>query len=525
MGGWTLEAAEAVCGNKDAFGLLINLVDKSLVAEDHDHGNETRFYLLETIRQYAYEKLVDSESPSFLKDRHLDYFIKLAERIEPELYTRKRPFWLDYLETEYANFHLALELAEERDVEIGLRLSNSLHQLWFIHREYTKEGLRWFEKFLSSGKTELTMIRTLALLNFYNLSTATPGSDREKEKSYLDESLALAREFGDHSCLAMVLGSQGSYELFSGNHEKAQTFYEESLSEAHLAGDDRLVGIALYRMAQFAWHQTDNNKARQLFEDSLKFLRKTGDLRWLALGSNFIGIISAEQGEWQTAHNYYEEALSLAGEARDRLYTSVYLANLGLSKLGTEDFDQALFYLNQAKALIQNTPDDDFLHLILKGLGDVAHFQGRIEQSFFFYNEALACTQWESDKANAYCLVADTERLLKRMADAKQHLRAGLQLMRTRAEWIFSADYVIPYIAYFTIDRNMIREAISFLGWIEGWNKANGHIQYPVYRDEFDRYLTLTRIQLPESEFYTAWEKGYSMSQGQILDLAMEVLQ
>jgi tetratricopeptide (TPR) repeat protein len=323
----------------------------------------------------------------------------------------------------------------------------------------------------------------------------------------------------------MVLGSHGSYELFSGNYESAQIFYEESLSEALLVGDDRLIGIAFYRMAQLAWYRTDNDTAHLLFKDSLIYLHKAGDLRWLALSSNFVGIISAKKGDWQSAHIYYEEALSLAREAHDRLNTSLYLANLGLSRLGIEDFDQALSHLNQAIKLVKNTPDDDFLYLILKGLGDIAHFLGNIEASFTFYHEGLACAQWESDRANVYCLVANAERLCGQVTEAKHHLLAGLQLMKTKVEWGFSADYVIPYIAYFAIDCQLFKQAISFLGWIEGQNKAKKIIRYPVYQAEFDRYLLQAREQLSEFEFNAAWGEGQPMSQEQVIALAMEILQ
>ena len=91
MGGWTLEAAEAVCGNADVLDLLTHLVDKSLVSVDLEHGDEPRYYLLETVRQYAREKLVEVEDPAHLRDIHLDYFLKLAERIAPELRRRKMP--------------------------------------------------------------------------------------------------------------------------------------------------------------------------------------------------------------------------------------------------------------------------------------------------------------------------------------------------------------------------------------------------------------------------------------------------
>jgi predicted ATPase/DNA-binding XRE family transcriptional regulator len=524
IGGWTLDSAEAVCGNNGMLDLLTRLVDKSLVSVDQEHGDESRYYLLETVRQYAHEKLVESNEDDQLRQVHLDHFLKTAERIAPELHTRSMLYWLEYLKTDYPNFQVALESAQECEDETGLLLCNALFRLWENRSEYRKEGIEWIGKFLNRNPAR-SRTRVLALLNFYNLSTNSPGSTSEKVIAHLNESLALARDLGDHACLAMVLGSQGSYELFNGNYDAAQGFYDQSLIESRQSGDQRLIGIALYRLGQLFWYRTEYAAAQAHFEEGLVFLRKVGDLGWWALDLNFLGLMSTEQGDWKTARRYFEEALSLSKEAHDRSYTSVYLLNLGFLSLGIGDFEQGISFLIQARDLVQNTPDDHFFYDILKGLGEIARFQEKFDQAAAFYKEALTYPQWETDKANTYCLLAHVECLGGQRAEAKKHLLAGLQFLKTKADWIYSADDVIPYIIYFAVDRQMAGQASSFFGWVEYWNKKNGHVQPPVYRQEFDRYLARAREQLSESEFNTAWVEGQSMSQEQVLALAMEVLQ
>lgn len=525
MGGWTLDAAEAVCSNANMVETLTHLVDKSLVSVDHGKNITIRYYLLETIRQYAYEKLLEAEGTSQLRHAHLGHYLKTAEELAPDLHTRKMPYCIEGLEIDYANYQLALEWAQEHDFESGLRLSNALYALWYIRGEYRNEGLEWFEKFLNTENSKRDLNRSLGLLNLYNLSTHAPGSKTDNVVKYLEESLLVARELGEHKCLAMVLGSYGSYELFAGNYESAQVYYEQSLSEAHLAGDERLIGIGLYRRGQYSWYQKDYDTARSLFEDSLNFLSKAGDLEWWALCLNFLGSMSSERGDWDAAHEYYEEALSLAEEAHDRSYTSVYLLNLGFCALGIGDFELGESFLSQGRELIQDTPDDHYLYDILKGMGEIARFQGDFDKAEIYYTRSLAYPQWETDKANTYCLLADLERMQGQLPKAKDHLLSGLRLLKTKADWIYSADDVIPYIAYYAISLQMVERASTFLGWIENWNKVNGHIQPPVYQDEFKHFLKHARDHLTEKEFKAAYILGKNMGQEQVLVLAMDILQ
>lgn len=525
MGGWTLEAAEAVCGNADALDLLTHLVDKSLVSVDLEHGNEPRYYLLETVRQYAREKMVESEDSTRLRDTHLEYFLKTAERIAPELYTRKMPYWFVRLETEYANFQAALEWAQEHDSDAGLRLSNALCAFWSERGDYLKEGIDWFEKFLNLSVHKQNITRAWALLNLINLYFMISFQPLAEEKKYLEESLLLAREVDNHDCLTRVLGIQGSNELIDGNYNSAQSLLEQSLSEARIGKNDRSIGIAIYRKAQLAYYQADYKTARSLFEDSLVFLQKAGDLKWLALGVNFLGLMSTDQGDWDSARKYYEEALSLAEEAHNRSFISCYLGNLGDLAIGLGDFDQAISLLNRARNLVEDTPDDKFMPSIMTNLGDIARFQGNFDQALKFYKINLSFSSAYGDKALSYCGLSFIECNHGQISEARNNLRSALQFSKDDGSWAYFAPIVIPYVAYFASDQQEIRQSASLFGWVDGWNKTKGRVQPPIYQAEFDRYLAQAREGLSESEFNAAWVEGQSMSQEQVIALAMEVLQ
>jgi predicted ATPase/serine/threonine protein kinase/Tfp pilus assembly protein PilF len=523
MGGWTLEAAEAICGNADALDLLTHLVDKSLVSVDFKHGDEPRYYLLETVRQYAREKLVESENMIQLRDVHLDYFLKLAERIAPELYHRKMPYWLDYLEVEYPNLHAALEWAQERDVDAGLRLCNALFRFLESRGDYRKEGLEWFEKFLEASTTSRTAIRAWALYHAAMVSLAIDYSI-PKWREWMDESLPLAREIGDHACVARILNEIGNDESSNENFNKARAWFEESLSEARLAKDEFSIGFAIYQLGGMAVEQSENETARSLVEESLAIFRNIGELTGWYWSLTTIGGMCCEQGDWTAAQSYLEEALALTQEAQHRKNTSICLLNLGELFVGMGDFDHGLALLEQCRKLIQDTPDDMILNQVWFNFGEEARLHGNYEEAMTYFEKCLAKAKHDNRKAFASLGLADIERLRNHPTKAKQHLFTALNFLKIwqgRDLWKFA----IPILAYFAIGQQKAKQAIILFGWATGWRTLKKIVLPPVYQAEFDRYRNQARVGLSESEFNAAWAEGQSMSEEQVLALAMEVLQ
>ncbi|HNB41563.1 MAG TPA: hypothetical protein PLG52_08685, partial [Anaerolineales bacterium] len=525
MGGWTLEAAETVCGNADALDLLTHLVDKSLVSVDLEHSDKPRYYLLETVRQYAREKMVESEDSSLLRDSHLEYFVKTAEHIAPELYTRKMPYWLDYLETEYANLQASLEWTQERNIDAGLRLCNALFRLWQNRGEFTKEGLEWYKKFLSMNPNKQNATRAWAFAHAAELaSLQSPTWISPEIQGWFEESLNLARELGDEVCIATVLEQLGFIEYMkTGNFDKSRNLLEQSLAMSRRIKYDRGVGFALDWLGTITAEQSDFSSARPLMEESLLILSRIGELRRWGLVLNRTGRMYEAHGGWNEAQNYYEQALSVANEAQSRIHISLNIESLGSLAIGMGDFDRAISLLEQARKLVQGTPDDKFLPFALLDLGEVARFQGNFEQAIVFFHERLSLPQGDDQKAMAYCYLAHTESLRGEILKARQYFVTGLHTIPTGDDYV--SPSLIPFVAYFMVGQKMDKKATSLLGWVDGWDKAKGYYQLPVYQAEFDRYLAQARKGLSESEFNEAWAEGQSMSQEQVLALAMEVLQ
>ena len=179
MGGWTLEAAESVCDNPNMLDLLTHLVDKSLVAVDLEHGDKSRYYLLETIRQYVREKLNESGEGNSTRDRHLNYFLAFAVHAEPEVQGVEQLKWFDRLELELDNFRAALEWSlesEKRNAELGLQLASSLWWFWFQRHFYDKG--QWLGIMLKENQNSTDLVgranalSRFAWVNFFDEASA-----------------------------------------------------------------------------------------------------------------------------------------------------------------------------------------------------------------------------------------------------------------------------------------------------------------------------------------------------------------
>jgi non-specific serine/threonine protein kinase len=158
-GGFTLEAAESVCAGgdieeDDVLDLLSRLADKSLVSVAEHGGSEARYWLLETVRQFGWEKLEEAGEVAQTRKRHAEFYLALAEEAEPELSGAREGVWLEKLELEHDNLRAALEWSLECDdgAELGLRLSGALGGFWHVCG-YLSEGRRWLDRELARRRS------------------------------------------------------------------------------------------------------------------------------------------------------------------------------------------------------------------------------------------------------------------------------------------------------------------------------------------------------------------------------------
>ncbi|MFL5805417.1 MAG: ATP-binding protein [Roseiflexaceae bacterium] len=332
-GGWTLEAAEVVCAggevaSDDVLDLLAHLVDKSLVVVEPQASGAARYRLLETVRQYGWERLHEAGEATIIRRQHAHFFLSLAERTEPRLYGSEQVAWLDLLEQEHANLRAALDwLLEGDDPEAGLQLAVRLGRFWHVHC-HLSEGRRWLDAALTRSSRPAAAVRAEALE--WDALLAWEQADFVMAKAYYAECLTLYREMANQHGIAAGLRGLGMVASMQGASTEATALFEQSLALYRELGDQRGMGETLSRLALERLFQQDYAGARPLFEESLDVMRQQGDTRGSAFALGALGAVVMEMGDLAHARALYEESLALYWKLGDKRRLAFALFGLAI---------------------------------------------------------------------------------------------------------------------------------------------------------------------------------------------------
>lgn len=334
VGGFALGTAERVCAGDgidqdDVLGLLSRLVDKSLVAVA-DRGDETRYRLLATVRQYAAEKLAASGEEEGVRLRHAAFFLDLAGDAEAALRGPGQERWLDRLEMELGNLRDAVrrsvESGQPEDAEAGLRLAGALWRFCYL-RGYYGQGRAWLETALASGASASQEAKAEALIGAGVLALLQCEYGRAEER--LREALALCRELGDGRGEASALQMLGSVARERGLYAQAEEYHEESLALWRGLGDEHEAARSLNYLGFVAWLQEGYGRAEDLCGTSLATFRGLGDAEGVTWALINLGSAALYGGEPGRAEALLEEALSTARRAGYREGVAWSLGQLG----------------------------------------------------------------------------------------------------------------------------------------------------------------------------------------------------
>jgi predicted ATPase/DNA-binding winged helix-turn-helix (wHTH) protein/Tfp pilus assembly protein PilF len=358
-GGWTIAAAEAVGAGKtiardDVVYLLIALVEKSLVVADDDGD---RYRMLETVREYAREKLMMGGEADSVRARHADFFLALAVDAEPNLAGPEQAIWLERLDGEHDNLRSALEyfLGTASRSDAALRLCGALHWFW-IMRGYRAEGLDWCVRALGSdGIAKRTPERAMALqaagILAYHLS------DFPAARAYHQDSLAMARELSDRTGIARATISLGNLRLRQGDPAAAQALCEEALAISRSLEDPWLTQQSLNGLGNVAGAMGEFPKAQSLFEESLAIARERADRARIAILVNNLGYLTFQQGQYSAARALHEESLAIRRELKDPGGIAYSLSGLGDVALQQGDYLAASAFLRDALSIRRELGD------------------------------------------------------------------------------------------------------------------------------------------------------------------------
>jgi len=475
-GGFTLEAAEAIFDlstgqaienqkseivNSDILDLLSRLVDKSLVLmEERDEG--ARYRLLETVRQYARERLREAGEAERVRGRHRDYFLALAEEAEPHLIGPAQAVWLERLETEHDNLRAALDFglsdqienqkSEIENAEAGLRLAGALARFWYAHGHVT-EGRQWLERVLAHPQAqEGTLGWARTLLGSGILASCQ--SDYPAARSFLDRCLAITRPLGLQRETAWALNGLGLTAWYQGDYAASQRYYEESLAIWQELEDRSGTAIALMNLGLVLMDQGDYAASQGLFEESLALFRQNGDQRGGALALANLGVVAQQQGDFALARTRYEESLAVQRMLGDRRNMALLLMGLGFLSCHLGDFTLSRNYLKESLAESRELGEMQAIAYVLENFAYLAAEEGQVRR-------AADPGKW-------------TERTARLLGAA-----------------------------------STLREAI--------------HAPLPPRdREDYDRTISAVKSHVGEEAYAAAWEEGRAMSLEQALAFALE---
>lgn len=391
-GGCSLEAAEAVCAGSEIeagamLDLLMHLVDKSLV-NFTERGAEGRYRMLETIRQYAAEKLQESGEESQLSARHGGWFLQLAEEAEQLMWKSASSDWLARLEAEHDNFRAALRWSIERvEVETGLRIAGALWRFWEV-RGYLNEGRKWMETLLEldAGREASPLVRAKAFSRAGAI--ARDQGDYSRGIALLEEGLALYREQGDKWGAASALNGLGDASHQQGDYAQATLYWEESLKLFVEIGDKRATAYLLHNLGNLAKEQSSYQRATALHREALPLFQELGDRRAAAYSLFNLGEISMYEGDLERAAALQQESLSIKREIGDKRGMTFSLSTLGDIARFCGDYQTATAFYVESLTLSREIGDKRSLAFCLEGLAETACALGDNEQSARLFGAA-----------------------------------------------------------------------------------------------------------------------------------------
>ena len=332
VGGATPEAVEAVCNTRLDLGIAVfdglsSLLDKSLIQRVDQNESEPRFTMLETIREYALERLnLSGEGPSTRRS-HAAYFLVLATEGNPELDPIARTEWLARCDAEIDNFRAALRwLLENHELDWAIRLSISLFRFWDM-REHLVEGRTHLENLLRL--IESGYVKERGRICHFLGALATSQGDYESADAFLRQSLALYRELDDQWGIAASWNALAITTRDRGNFEEAESYFEMSLAYWRKLPDPISTAQCLHNLANAAKMRGDFRRATTALAEAISVFRERGDDSGAAWSINQSGDLELEQDRIESAHDLYREALAMFRKSDDRWGCARSLTDLG----------------------------------------------------------------------------------------------------------------------------------------------------------------------------------------------------
>ncbi|MBV9888611.1 MAG: protein kinase, partial [Acidobacteria bacterium] len=433
VGGCNLESVEAVCDAKLDLGVdvldgMASIVDKSLAQQVDLGTGESRFVMLETIREYALDKLRASGEELYTKRAHAAFCLVLAEEGDPAPQEpAKSADSFQRFEVEYNNFRAALEwLTESANAEWGLRLATALFRFW-ESREYLAEGRDKLRRILDlPAAAAPTRERMRAMFSAGVLA----GGQRDSKvaERYFSDSIELARQLGDQTGLAVAQNALAINRREQLDLTAAQALFESALAIWRTLGDQKGIARTLSNLASVAKLECEFERSRALYEESLATFRALGDREGVAWSLNYQGDVAREQGDAAGARSLYERALAIFYELTDSWGIAGTLADLGGLARCQKDYSTANSLYRESIQLFRKIEYKRGVARLLECFAGVAASQANADRSLRLAGAASALRQ------NIGAPLPPTEQL--RIEEEIEPARVALGNAASSAAWL-----------------------------------------------------------------------------------------
>jgi|CXWL01.1.fsa_nt_gi predicted ATPase/Flp pilus assembly protein TadD len=477
-GGWTLETAESVCAEngieqQQILNVTTQLAAKSLVVANQESGGERRYSLLEMIRQYAREKLVDAGEEEYIHTRHLKYFLTLSEKIERELVGPDQMEWYARTNTERNNLRAALEYASKTYVEAGLYISGRLRNYW----EYfdNNEGAYWLAEFIQKPQSNdypLARAKALCTQGWF----LTMSNQFNAARSAIEESLALSRACGDQHGEVDGLVLLG----FIMDGDKKAEYGQQALALARALGDVVRQATAL---SFLGWDHSDFKRALANWEEAIPLYRQVGNQRALANCLGRIGYYLVLDGKIDSAQKYLDESNFLYQQLNISASNDHLIIAYGQIALMRGDYEQARAYFQENARISRELGSRrDYLWANVR-LGDVDMREGNLIEARRIFTETAREFQQDGHTIG---------------------LVVSLELMASLYVAIGKADYVPQLI-----------------GWADATRGVIGDMRPFLEQAEIDHDGAASLARLGKTGFEDAYVKGRTMTLDEAVEYAL----
>jgi predicted ATPase/serine/threonine protein kinase len=440
IGGCTLEGVEAVCDTRGDLGLdildgMASMVDKSL-AQQVEEAAETRFLILNTIREYALERLGESDDEAKTRRAHAAYYLVLAEEGAEDVVAH--PEWLDRFEVEHDNFRLALDyLIKTGEAEWGLRLGAALFRFWET-REHLKEGRDAIGRLLALEGTG-TRPKLRARLLFAGAVLASEQGDYGSARQLLEESLELCIALNDNRGVAVALNARAVNARDRGELAEASSLFERCVAIWKDLGDTADIARALSNLANVTKLQGDYARASSLYDECLTMFRKAGDGAGAAWTLNYQGDVAREKADLAAARSFCEQSLAAFRELRDGWGIASALSDLA-SLNGDQGNDaEARRLYGESIRMFQELGHKRGIARALECLAVSAAAQSNAEQSLHLAGAAAALRQ----RLGAPLTLTEQPRLEKALEFARRTLGNAAGLTAWMEGWAMPVEQAV----------------------------------------------------------------------------------